>query len=67
MMRFILLMLLMLLVYIGWKILKIFLRRPLSHSHPSEITNPSTSFDHIQDAEFEDLTPKSPEKPTDGK
>lgn len=55
-------LLFLLLLYIAWKIVQVFVRRSRYRAEHGKPQKTTTSFEHIQDAEFEDVTNKPAEK-----
>ncbi len=57
------LLLWMLIIYVGWKIYRSFVRQSPPSSRSTNAKSTPGSFDNVEDAEFEDVTPKPPDKP----
>ena len=47
-----------LIIYLVWKLYQSFTRQSPRRSQKGNPAPPAGSFDHVEDAEFEDLTPK---------
>jgi hypothetical protein len=56
------LLLILLLVYFVWKVVVIFIRRARYRAEHGKPQQKIESFDHIEDAEFKDITNEPPEQ-----
>lgn len=53
----------LLIIYIAWRIYRSFARKSQLRSRRANSQSSVASFDHLEEAEFEDVTPKPTEKP----